>query len=1030
MKKGNFLAMVLLSSFFTQQIFAYSWEINKNNIEVVDSKIIYDDVFIDVEVWEVKTEETFIKEIELSQDKEVSEVSTNTWEVIQPILDDIVDWDWEIEIILDENIQVIEIVSSWAILHNEDFHLKWEDFNFLIKFQNPSYILEREIQKKIYTCDPKKEECKINITLTDESWDNLSSNYICEIQYTSEYETVNRCNPTTIILLENTDMIFSVFHKDNPEKVFIKNIEFIKNIPEDTLSSSWELKIISDDDIIEKNEYITWSGVIEENQINSWTWEIIWDKENSWTWNLEENSVLNDEINNSGSIVIENSDIIWLNDNLILPEIILSIQSWLVYSWTGNIYYCEKQDCKVNLDISDSFTWWFIESDFDCIWDFWSGFFSTSWTDKKCNPGYVNYGRGIHEISFQIISDIELDLFTWATWIIKNDVIENIVTETQDEGSIKSSWESWTWNSDSEGRILSWSLSNSDEIIEQEFIIPEININIQSGADYLNNETIRCNKENCKINLDASTIFSDNFPENKYECSWNFWSWSFKYLDTINKCNPWYVDYNLWNDEIIFQLSEKNNTENFITQLLFIQNDKNKTQSKSSSWWSNISKKSITASKDYGKVTEDKSIIIQLGLENNSCDSKECKINLKYENSTYESCIWDFGWIEVVDKYKETCNPGFIYAWAWTHKIDLKIYNSKLNKFYNKQLMFHNSHIENNEKKIKYFNIILQWKELDYKKYYNNKIVCLWVEKCNINLNIETNTINNLEYFWDFWNWNKSESRNPKSVWYSSWSYELNLTIIWENILETKKIKIEVIWKNISEKQVNILTEIDHVIEKEKSIFTQMEKLSFQNIKFWFNRSNIDIRETTKGLILHSINNNWWFESKDKGIKKLKLTRNISKQKKSLKYSGITFPNSNIFILQWDDIIEIISDNTWKYSQKFTNIKEWKYSLEYYILDSDGNLFENKKEKLLTLSHKYVLDVTKKNLKIVNNKEKKSSSKNTNNIKKKYINNIQYAWIITEIHNKTTRWEFIFQLSLLLLSIIWWSILLKRYKIL
>jgi hypothetical protein len=41
------------------------------------------------------------------------------------------------------------------------------DLNFKIKFQNPSYLLDKENEKVAYKCDSYKDECKINLVLTD-----------------------------------------------------------------------------------------------------------------------------------------------------------------------------------------------------------------------------------------------------------------------------------------------------------------------------------------------------------------------------------------------------------------------------------------------------------------------------------------------------------------------------------------------------------------------------------------------------------------------------------------------------------------------------------------------------------------------------------------------------------------------------------------------------------------------------------------------------------------------------------------------
>ena len=452
-----------------------------------------------------------------------------------------------------------------------------------------------------------------------------------------------------------------------------------------------------------------------------------------------------------------------------------------------------------------------------------------------------------------------------------------------------------------------------------------------------------------------------------------------------------------------------------------------------SSWGSSRGNINRVDKKDYWKVSEDKNIIIQSWLENNSCNSELCKINLDYDNTSYESCKWNFWNIQVQDKYKDTCNPWFIYAEPWIHMVTLDIYNSKANISYNKQVTFYNNYILSEINLEPEFDIILQWKTVDYKKYYNSQIICLGVEKCNINLNVETNSKDTLEYNWDFWNWENSDSQNPRSVWFTKGKYEIILTILWDNINEQKHLKVEVIWKEVWIEQQNIVEEFQFETEKENSFFTQIQTIEFSQIKLWKNMKKEIFNKSFMKTQSEKINELWWFSKQNLENKKLKLTRNISQQKKSLKYSWITFPNSDIFILQWDEIIEIQSDNTGKYSQKFTDLRAGNYDVEYYVLDSKWSLFENTKEKLITLSNEYVESINNRNLKSASNKYVKKRDKSKMIEYKKVsekIKNIQHASIIPKKSSNTTNLEYIFQFTLLLLTIIWSSILLRRYKIL
>jgi hypothetical protein len=55
--------------------------------------------------------------------------------------------------------------------------------DFKIVFQNPSYVLERNEQRNDYTCDNSKEECKINFTLKTLEDKDISTKFICDINF-------------------------------------------------------------------------------------------------------------------------------------------------------------------------------------------------------------------------------------------------------------------------------------------------------------------------------------------------------------------------------------------------------------------------------------------------------------------------------------------------------------------------------------------------------------------------------------------------------------------------------------------------------------------------------------------------------------------------------------------------------------------------------------------------------------------------------------------------------------------------------
>ena len=54
---------------------------------------------------------------------------------------------------------------------------------FKLVFQQPTYLLEKDIEKSEYICDETKTECRVNFTLTQLDRKDLSTKYICEIDF-------------------------------------------------------------------------------------------------------------------------------------------------------------------------------------------------------------------------------------------------------------------------------------------------------------------------------------------------------------------------------------------------------------------------------------------------------------------------------------------------------------------------------------------------------------------------------------------------------------------------------------------------------------------------------------------------------------------------------------------------------------------------------------------------------------------------------------------------------------------------------
>jgi hypothetical protein len=85
--------------------------------------------------------------------------------------------EYENEIIMDEDL----IPSEDEIFDNIlDFsQIQEEEFPFDIKFQNPSYILNKDVLSDEIFCDDNYDECKINFKFSESGKQTISSKYEC-----------------------------------------------------------------------------------------------------------------------------------------------------------------------------------------------------------------------------------------------------------------------------------------------------------------------------------------------------------------------------------------------------------------------------------------------------------------------------------------------------------------------------------------------------------------------------------------------------------------------------------------------------------------------------------------------------------------------------------------------------------------------------------------------------------------------------------------------------------------------------------
>ncbi len=198
-----------------------------------------------------------------------------------------------------------------------------------------------------------------------------------------------------------------------------------------------------------------------------------------------------------------------------------------------------------------------------------------------------------------------------------------------------------------------------------------------------------------------------------------------------------------------------------------------------------------------------------------NCNREECKLNLKLIQigsqknlSSKLSCNIDF-WFETDQSTR--CNPNTVILPRWEHSIIITVFEkNNPDNFTQKNIkIIHgfsenkselsyigvqnqeviteskksdNSVVENKipEKRYLRWNIIIQSKTSKSREIVWSKIVCRNVKKCNINLDsfIDTNNkLDDISYYWDFWNGERSTKKNPSWVWLLPGEYTITLNI-------------------------------------------------------------------------------------------------------------------------------------------------------------------------------------------------------------------------------------------------------------
>lgn len=787
----------------------------------------------------------------------------------------------------DKNLEYIELHNSWT----KDLSLSW-------------YSLEDKSSK----------------TYSFWTWEILTSNQKKKYFRTQTKIILNNVDEE-IYLKANLDIIDSFIYDTSIKWEVLKKEWAISNI--------WNGGVVSNTWIID-----TWSWEIESNSwsIKTWTWDVeisTW-ATNTWVLDIETNPWITDtwswnvEINTWITDTATWKTNIW--NILEIPEVEIEVQSWLEYSWTWNTWKCKKEDCKINLTLEKSFTWIYDQKNYECLWDFWTWAFFSTWTELKCNPWYIDYSTWIYEITAKIYEEWnETNFQTWGL------IVDDLFWYTQNESN---SWtiDTWSWyTKTSFWTTNTWVKLKAPEVTWS-FQIPSYLIWKEDKSAIYNCDRT---KTECKINLDLRNSFSEDLKESAFLCINDFWLWYINWEE--DKCNPNTVVVPVWSYNFNFKIQSKTDSWVFFTWTFLVINEWYKepittTKASLSSWWNQVS--SINIKKPEISIQS----WLELIWDKYLCKKEDCKVNLIYEpKDTQERCLWKFtGW-DYIDSTFKKCNPWYINYPLWNYKIELKVYqknkqsNYKESYLYFKNLDKSDSILETTKENIilideitedKKVNIILQWKLAKYKNLNWNILICNWVSRCSVNLNSEVSGYKvkkNLTYSWDFWDGTYSNLENPKWVWYNSWEYLVSLRVYEENKLFWES-DFQIFVKQKEEKIEDVLEE--KIIENKIAVWEISINKVLPNPKWTDEKERIELKNNTD----KALNLKWC--SLDDDIDKWSKQYNFSedyyilanKTKKIYKvFSKINLNNNkdSVNLFCNDKLIDSLN---WNF-----NVKEWYY---------------------------------------------------------------------------------------------------------
>ncbi len=703
-----------------------------------------------------------------------------------------------------------------------------------VGFQNPTYLLEKELEKTEYQCDQTKSDCKVNIDLRWTFWGSIPSTYTCDIDFGFIKEKDN-CNPNTVTFPNGEyNVVFRIYEKAHPENfqektIVIKNLKPVISIPdvfftiqsglETTLIWSYQCKTASCSINLTVEDIFTgsylannyeclwdfWSGILDNTGSTQncnpsyvaypfpWTHSVTltlfekWNPLNFKTGSLVFSNMLIPPVQTEGSWATQTST--WGTfTGTTSPE----TSSWSTETSTGTL----------------SWSWEVIQN----------GSWSVSWSGAASETGSTNGWTSSQTSTGANIPDIIVSLQS-PSYLTESGTWTFLCDQTKPECKVNfDTRETFGWYISTkfacniDPNLFSWETDfcNPSTIIIPEWeysivfkiyekanpwnfkekkitvtnIKPKIEvpnplIDIQSGLKITASGSYECSSAECSINVTAENSFSWVLSSN-FSCLWDFWSGIADNVQSISTCNPSYVKFPSGNHTISLTIFETGNTENTKSITLSFANT-----------FFDIVSDTIPPL----KITFQSPSYVNFQSwdgETLTCDPREaeCKVNFSLEETFWNfvpsgfTCQSDF-WFQTGEESK--CNPNTVIFPQWKSEIHFKIIEKHNPLHFQEKVIF----VQNNQISPNGGYVWWEGGSEDTSTHFREVILQTWWTKSGNDVICESpNCKINLKYdkkwnelcLWDYGDISQKEEQkttcNPTNFEVWPWDHPISLTII------------------------------------------------------------------------------------------------------------------------------------------------------------------------------------------------------------------------------------------------------------